>query len=262
MEKISIIIPAYNEESRIERTLEEYFNFFNNKKKTKEIKDFEIIVVLNGCKDNTLEIVKRFSNKKKEILYLDFIQGGKGFAIMEGFRYSIKGDSEYIGFVDADMATPPHSFYDLVITLKDCDGAIASRGLKKSIVETSISRKITNRGFNFIVRAFLFLPYRDTQCGAKLFKRESLIKVIDSIGITKWAFDVDLLYKLKRKGFKIKEIPTVWYDRTGSKVEIGRVSSQMFLAIVRLRLLYSPFKRVVKIYDKISLNRKKQNEKA
>jgi len=258
--KISIIIPAYNEEERIGKTLEEYSKFLRDKKKSKDIKDFEIVVVLNGCKDNTLGIVNEYQKKFKEIITINLPQGGKGFAVITGFKEALKRENDLIGFVDADMATPPQSFFDLIKNIGYYDGAIASRGLKESSVETSVSRKITNRGFNFLVKVFLFLPYRDTQCGAKIFKREALKNVINDIGITKWAFDVDLLYKLKRKGFKIKEIPTIWYDKAGSKVEAGkisRVSIQMLLAIIRLRILYSPFKGMVKIYDKMSNGTKK-----
>ena len=96
MAKLSVVIPAYNEEKRIHRTLDSYAKFFS-----KKVKDFEIIVVLNNCNDNTLKIVKNFKNKK--IKYLNFKEAiGKGGAILEGFKVA-KGD--LIGFVDADMAT-------------------------------------------------------------------------------------------------------------------------------------------------------------
>src|SRR3989344_5442103 len=100
MVKLSIVIPAYNEEKRIGRTLDNYLNFFS-----KKIRNFEIIVVLNGCKDNTFDIVKRFIKKSNKIRYLIFKENiGKGGAIVEGFK-TARGD--LIGFVDADMATPP-----------------------------------------------------------------------------------------------------------------------------------------------------------
>src|SRR3989344_2149339 len=107
MAKLSIIIPAYNEEKRISRTLEYYISFFS-----RNIKDFEIIVVLNGCKDHTLAIVKKFINKNKNVKYLDFKEAiGKGAAIVEGFK---KARGDLVGFIDADMATLPNAFYDLI----------------------------------------------------------------------------------------------------------------------------------------------------
>ena len=91
---LSIVVPAYNEEKRIGRTLEEYCKYFRGKKN--ELKSFEILVVLNNCRDNTLEIVKEKKLKFKEIRYLNFQQGGKGFAITEGFKDSLKRNNELI----------------------------------------------------------------------------------------------------------------------------------------------------------------------
>ena len=84
-----------------------------------------------------------------------------------------------------------------------------------------------------------------------MFKREAIQKVVGKIGKTQWAFDVDLLYELKREKFKIKETATVWEDKKGSRLNLKKVPLQMFLSVVRLRLMYSPFKFVVKLYDKL-----------
>ncbi|MFA4952589.1 MAG: glycosyltransferase [Candidatus Pacearchaeota archaeon] len=253
MEKTAIIIPAYNEEKRIGKTLEEYAKFFEEKKKVGELRDFEILVVLNACKDNTLEIVKEKQRKYKEISFLNFEQGGKGFAITEGFKYALKRDNELMGFVDADMATPPNAFYDLIKNINKFDGVLASRWLKESIIKTKQTplRIITSRGFNFLVRSILFLPYIDTQCGAKLFRKKAIESVINDLGTTKWAFDIDLIYRLKKNGFKIKEIPTIWEDKRGSKLNVIKVPFQMFSSIIRLRLIYSPFNFIVRFYNKL-----------
>ena len=106
---LSIIIPAHNEAERISPTLEAYIAFFG-KKKSGEGLDFEIIVINNASKDNTLDVVKEFSRKCKELRWLDFEQGGKGFAIIQGFKEARK---KYVGFTDADMSTSPKDFYDL-----------------------------------------------------------------------------------------------------------------------------------------------------
>lgn len=250
---VSIVIPAHNEEKRISKTLEEYGRFFNEKLENKEIDNYEILVVLNACEDNTLAVVKKFQKKNKKIKYLDFKLAGKGFAIIEGYKDVLQRNIDLVGFVDADMATPPESFYDLVKSIKGHDGIIASRWLKGSVIKTkqTILRRITSRGFNFLVRSLLFLPYSDSQCGAKLFKRSVVKTVVVDLGITKWAFDVDLLYKIKRKGFKIKEIPTIWEDKKESKLNLTKVPFQMLSSIIRLRLLYSPFKFIVRLYDKM-----------
>ena len=253
MEKTAIIIPAYNEEKRIGVTLEKYVKFLKEKKKIRELDDFEILVVLNACKDNTLEVVKEKQKKFKEIIFLNFEKGGKGFAITEGFRDSLRRNNELIGFVDADMATPPEAFYSLMKNIGNYDGILASRWMKESIIKTKQTaiRIITSRGFNFLIKSILFLPYKDTQCGAKLFRKKAIESVISDLGITRWAFDIDLIYKLRKKNFKIKEIPTIWEDKRGSKLNLIKVPFQMFSSIIRLRLIYSPFKFIVRLYNKL-----------
>ena len=260
---VSIVIPAYNEEKRIEKTLNEYCTFFRELKK-KKILNFEIIVVLNNCTDKTLEIVKKTKKRFKEIRFLDFEEGGKGFAIKEGFKDALKGENNLIGFVDADMATQPKAFSDLIRNSRKYDGVIASRWLKNSIIKTkqTILRRVMSRGFNFIVRISFFFKYRDTQCGAKIFKREVVEKIVNKLEITQWAFDINLLYLCKKNGFKIKEYPTIWEDKKDSKLDIAKVPVQMFSGVLRLRLIYSPFERILspvkvilKIGDKL-LNKK------
>ena len=242
--KLSIIIPAHNEEKRISKTLSSYLTFFSSK-----LKDFEIIVVVNNTKDNTLKVVKSFKNKK--IRCLNFKETiGKGGAIIEGFKI---GKGNYLGYVDADMSTPPESFYDLFKKINNYDGIIASRWIKGAEVfpKQSFLRRIASRSFNLMMKFLFLMPYHDTQTGAKLFKKEAVKKVIDKLDITKWAFDIDLLYNLRKNNFKIKEIPTVWHDNPGSQLKIFKAVPEMFLALIRLRLIYSRFKFIVKLYDKL-----------
>ena len=245
--KVSIIIPAHNEEKRIGKTLDEYGKFFSEKKNF----DFEIIVVLNACKDKTRDVVKKYEKKYPLIKHLEFERGGKGFAIIKGFEEALSTESKLIGFVDADMATSPEDFYDLIENLGNADGIIASRWKKGAKQNYNLIRKITSRGFNFIARSFFLLPYADTQCGAKIFRRDVGEKIIKKIKITEWAFDVNLLYEAKKQKFKIKEHPTNWLNREKSKVRVMGVTLQMFFALIRLRLIHSPFNFVVSAYDKI-----------
>ena len=149
------------------------------------------------------------------------------------------------------MATGPEAYYDLVRNLRQSDGVIASRGLRQSKVNTSFIRKLTNRGFNFVVKSFLFLPYSDTQCGAKLFTNKAIKCIIDKIGMTAWAFDIDLLYQLRKNGFRIKEIPTIWEDIEGSTLNLTTVPFKMFSSVVRMRILHSPFRFLIRLYDKL-----------
>ncbi len=242
-EKIGIIIPAYNEEKRIGKTLEAYGNFFNSLKR-KKLLDYEILIVINNTKDKTEDIVRAYKKKNRNIRYLNFRQGGKGFAIIEGFKDALKRKNDLIGFVDADMATSPQAFYDLVKNIGNYDGIIASRYVSGAVIhpKQSLQRIAASRIFNFLVRILFLLPYKDTQCGAKIFRQKALKTMLPELGVTQWAFDVDLLYRARQNRLKIKEFPTVWSDKTFSKLDVKKTSIQMFLAVARLRLVNSPFK--------------------
>lgn len=244
--KLSLIIPAYNEEKRIKKTLEDYVIFLSKKLK----KDFEILVVINNSTDNTLKIVQQLSKKYPQIKYKNYPQKlGKGGALIKGFGI-FKGD--LIGFVDADCSTPPHAFYELVEKIDGYDGIIGSRWVKgaKITLRQPISRRIASRGFNIMVRILLGIHTKDTQCGNKLFKKEAIRKVTPELGITMWAFDIDLLHRMKKHHYKIIEIPTEWHDVAESKLDLKRTIPEMFVSTIRLRLIHSPFKFIVTIYDR------------
>jgi len=102
--------------------------------------------------------------------------------------------------------------------------------------------------FNMWVRAFLFLPYKDTQCGAKIFRKNALNNIIDSLSMSQWVFDVDLIYQLKKRGFRLNEVSTNWFDRGGSTINFWQAGPKMALGVIRLRLLNSPFKDFMRLY--------------
>jgi len=151
MQNLSIVIPAYNEEKRIGETLKSYSDYFDKLSKKEKFR-YEILVVINNTKDNTEGVVKSYKKKNKNIRYLNFKQGGKGFAVIEGFKDALTRKNDLIGFVDADLATPPNAFYGLVKHLGSYDGIIASRWHPKSLIKTkqTLLRKITSNGFNFL----------------------------------------------------------------------------------------------------------------
>src|SRR3989344_8176336 len=187
MEKVSIIFPVYNEEKRgLAEFLKEYTSFFNNLKK-KKILDCEFIAVLNACKDNSKGVAEQF--KSNNFIILDFERAGKGFAVSEGFKNALERNADFIGFVDADGSTPPEAFYDLIKNIKDVDGVIANRWDKRSniAVPQTLIRRIISRGFNGIIRILFLLPHQDTQCGAKIFRRELVEKINHKLGASEWS---------------------------------------------------------------------------
>jgi glycosyltransferase involved in cell wall biosynthesis len=176
---------------------------------------------------------------------------GKGGAVMLGAK-SAEGD--LVGFADADGATPPEAFDDLVRQIGSDGCIIASRWMKGSEVSPRqpLSRRIASRCFNGLVRLLFGLKLTDTQCGAKLFRREVILPVLHNLGVTSWAFDVDMLFQTRRLGASIREIPTVWHDVAGSKIEIGRSSVSMIVALIRLRMFYSPLRFMIPVLSRLA----------
>lgn len=246
MKKATIILPSYNEEKRIGRTLDEYSAFFEDLRK-KDNLDYTLLIVINGTNDKTEEVVKKYSRKNPRIKYLNYKQKGKGFAITQGLKEALKSDAELIGFVDTDMATRPDSYYDLIENIGRHDGIIANRYLNKSKIVPAFNfrRIVISRIFNFLVRCFFRLPFSDTQCGAKLFKRKTIELIVNDFTITQWAYDIDVLFLCKQKKLKVSEWPTVWYETEGSSINIIRDSIGMFFAITQLRILRSPFRKAL-----------------
>ena len=250
---LAIVIPARNEERRIGRTLKEYLAFFESLKKIYQI-DYKILVVINNTRDKTEEIVREFQENYKSLYCINLVKGGKGYAVIEGLKECLKTNSNFIGFTDADMATPPEEYWKLVKASLKCDGAIADRYAKGSIImpKPKFRRLIAKRAFNFAARALLMISYNDTQCGAKVFRREALAEVLKDISMSEWAFDVELLYLLQKRNFAIASIPIKWFDEKYSTINFWKSGPNMVLGIVRLRMLNSPLRIFINAYDRLA----------
>lgn len=235
-----ILIPAYNEERRIGPTLDALAQCF----RAHYDGPWNILVVLNGCRDNTLGVVQERMKLHPEVRWVEFTKAiGKGGALIEGFRHSDTAD--LIGFVDADGSTKPESFLELVRLCDRADCIVGSRRLPGSVIQLSqpSHRMLASSVFHLIVETLFGMHIKDTQCGAKVLRREAAMRIQSALHIADMAFDVNLLYSVKRAGFSLLEAPVEWTDSAGSTVRYFRTSTVMFLSVVRLRLVYSPFYR-------------------
>jgi glycosyltransferase involved in cell wall biosynthesis len=230
---ISVIIPAYNEEKRIRRTLDQYVGDFYPG-------NTEFVVVLNGCRDRTREVVEQAQRELgQSIVIHELPESGKGRAIKFGFQQA-RGD--LIGFLDADGSTSPVEYRKLVeaILHQSYDGAIAARWGKGSQVvgRTTVLRTLFSYGFHYYTKLLFRLPYRDTQCGAKIFRRQAISQVVDQLKISGMSFDVELLVRLKQAKCRVREVPTIWIDRSSTEMtgaKLLRTSWQMFTALLKIR---------------------------
>jgi glycosyltransferase involved in cell wall biosynthesis len=228
---LTVIIPTYNEESRISRTLRAYASALRGY-------DHEILVELDGCEDGSADVVRTLRREFSAIRIVEFPDRlGKGRGVIEGMR---RARGEWVAFVDADGSLPPSEFLRMFATaLADgYDGAIASRYWDRARIvrEYGFLRWLASRNFNSMVRLLYRLPFRDTQCGAKVFRREAIESVIDSMKLAHYAFDVELLWRLERAGFRIREIPVTWTHKDGSSVRVPEVAPRMLFDVLRLRV--------------------------
>lgn len=224
--KVSLIIPAYNEEDRIETVLSNYCNHFPNQ---------EIIVVCNGCTDDTPNIIRKLCSKYPQIKLLNFESKlGKGGAIIEGFKVA---GGDIIRFIDADESTETNEVKRMLNALSNADGVIASRKLKDSriLIKQPLIRRIASEAFNILVRIIFGLDFKDTQCGAKVFNKEAIKSVLDELTTKGFEFDVELLWRLKNKGYKVIEFPIIWGHSEGSTVSLLN-APKMFFSLVKVRL--------------------------
>ena len=233
-----ILIPAYNEERRIDPMLRDYAQFFGRNYSG----EFLIVVVLNGCTDDTLGVVRRVAAEFPTVHALEFREAiGKGGALIEGLKLAEHAD--LIGYVDADGATPPRAFLDLVRHTAEADCVIGSRWMSGAVIHQSQAghRQFASRAFHLIVQLLFWLNIHDTQCGAKVMKRAVVEKIHPYLRIADLAFDINLLVATKRAGFRILEVPTEWTDQAGSKVVLFHSSLTMLLSAIRVRLIYWPW---------------------
>lgn len=246
--KLSIVVPAYNEEYRIGPMLDAYLPFFYARYGV----EFELIVVVNGSTDGTAGLVRNYAQQWTQLRLIEESDPiGKGGAVMLGLN---EAAGDCAGYVDADGSTPPSAFLELVNRVGPAARAvIASRWIAGAVVSPPqpFIRRLASRVFNTVTRILFGLKLHDTQCGAKVFDRCLLNRLLDRPGIiTRWAFDVDLLYQIRREGVSILELPTTWKDVEGSKLKVTETSLEMLAALVRMRLVYSPLRWIVAFYDR------------
>jgi dolichol-phosphate mannosyltransferase len=229
--RLSIVIPAHNEEERIGETLRKYLDFFGKIYGN----DYEIIVVGDGCTDGTMRIVGEFSKKHGNVRGITSEKVGKGGVIRRGFELAI---GDIVGFVDADDSFDKDGIKSLIDRVGNgTDVAIASKWSKTSIrmVNEPLGRKLASRVWNIILRALLGLSIADTQAGAKFMRRDVVARILpDMRKKSGFEFDAELLWRVKQNGFYIEEVFIPSEHVSGSKFHM-RQSLSMLANILKVR---------------------------
>jgi glycosyltransferase involved in cell wall biosynthesis len=198
--EISLIVPAHNSSSVIKGSIAAYSRFLSG-----FCKKYEIIVVCNACKDDTAQKAMQVEKKGKHVRIIEIKERGKGFAVLKGFataKYSI------IGFMDADNAFNLNAVKNMICLLDKSDCVIASKWMGKNIFEVlePFTRKMLAVGWRMLSFILLGLNFYDTQAGCKFLRRKAFLSIENKFICTGFDFDVELLFKLKRKEYSIKEV--------------------------------------------------------
>lgn len=233
MSELTIIVPAYNEEGRIGKTLASYLDYYKDK-------SVSFLVVVNGSTDRTFEIVEGFHQQypHRMDVILEPRAIGKGGAVVRGVEHS---ETPWVAFVDADGATAPAELQKLLDRRGDADVIIASRFVDGSTVtERTFVRRLASRWFRLFVRWVFQMPIKDTQCGAKCFDRKKCAPLFASLKTANMAFDVELLWRAFQAELRILEVPTVWVEQQqsallGSPLKLIRQGWAMTFTLLRLR---------------------------
>ncbi len=228
---ISIVIPAYNEESRLSPTLDRVLNFVRQR-----AWDAEVIVVDDGSRDRTTDIVRDYAQSDGIVrLIQNPGNRGKGYSVRSGV---LNARGKIVLFSDADLSSPIEEAPKLLEALENgADVAIGSRWMRSELQtkRQSLARQVLGRVFNLLLRMVLRLDFKDTQCGFKAFRRHAAKEVFQLQRIERWGFDPEILFLARRAGFKTVEVPVRWGHDNGTRINPVADGSRMVADMLRIR---------------------------
>ncbi len=229
--QLSIVIPCYNEEQRLPRTIARIERYLADKGVS-----YELILVDDGSSDGTRKIMDEAAERNRSVRLEALPHNrGKGRALAEGVAAARGAE---ILVTDADLSTPIEELDKLRAELRKGAGvAIGSRALRGSRVEVSqpIYRVLMGKAFNILVQAVLLPGIWDTQCGFKLFRADVAHDAFAALTTDGFGYDPEVLYRAKKRGVKIAEVPVVWRNSAPTKVSPIKSSIDMFRHVMRIR---------------------------
>jgi len=240
---LSIVIPAYNEESRIEATLGQVLRCIEERGW-----DAEVLVVDDGSKDKTAAIVEGWMERYPRLhLIRNRVNRGKGYSIRNGVLQSA---GALVLFTDADLSAPMMEAERLVAALESgADIAIGSRWLDRSrqVVHQPLYRQFFGRCFNRVTRIVMSLPFADTQCGFKAFRREAAQTIFRLQTIERWGFDPELLFIAGKLGYRVDEVSVTWGHDERSRLSYLKDGAKMLqeMAIIRRNAIAGRYQRAI-----------------
>lgn len=235
---LSLILPVYNEEENIKKgNLNKILNYLRKK-------DFswEVIIVDDGSDDKTTLLIEKEIKNKKGVILVKKPHQGKAYSLIAGIK---KAKGDWLAFSDFDLATPISELDKLLAYIKEYDIIIGSRNSERK--GAPLIRKIMAKGFMILRDFFINLEgLKDTQCGFKVFKREAALKIINHLKVFKTekivkgpsvsaGFDLEFLYLAKKFGYRIKEVPVIWYYAETRRVNFIKDSLETLRDIIKIK---------------------------
>ena len=236
----SIVIPAYNESARLGATLEKVLAYVHAQRW-----DAEVVVVNDGSRDNTADIIRSFAAKDPIVQLVENPGNrGKGYSVRNGMLHA---RGKIVLFSDADLSSPIEEAPKLIEALESgADIAIGSRWLQTSrqTHRQPLYRQFFGRCFNLLTRMVMNLPFADNQCGFKAFTRDAAQTVFQLQTIERWGFDPEILFIALKRGYQIREVPVSWAHDARTRISYLRDGLQMLkeLAIVRWNALLGRYR--------------------
>ncbi|MDD5731535.1 MAG: glycosyltransferase family 2 protein [Patescibacteria group bacterium] len=232
--RLSVIIPAYNEEERIKETLQSIDAYL-----TKQPYNYEIIIIANNCTDNTVKVISEYQKIINHLKLFDIKiakpGGAKGWAVKRGME---EAKGEYKLFMDADNATRVEEIENFwPFFNKGCNVVIGSRHIRGShiIIPQPWYRQILGRSANLLIRMVLLPKIKDTQCGFKAFSSKAADKIFEKMTIGGWGFDMEVLALARFCGFKIAEVPVRWYEAGKSRLQPAKVAKDTLWELFKIK---------------------------
>lgn len=232
--RLSVVIPAYNEEKRLPQSLTAMVSFLK-----KQPYEWEIIVSDDGSQDRTVKIAEELLREVPHQVLVTPKNIGKGYAVRQGM---LAAAGKYVLFTDADLSTPIEEVTKFLASLENNqDIVIGSRALSNSQIEIhqNFFREAMGKIFNRIARLCAFKGVHDSQCGFKCFRREAARKLFGLQKLNGFSFDVEIVYLAQKHGYRLLELPVIWRNSAQSRVQVLRDPLKMFWDVLRIRSLHS-----------------------
>lgn len=225
---LSIIVPLFNEERRIDNCIAKLNSYFSRQKYS-----WELIFVDDGSTDQTNAKIKMQKSKNLRLISYQPNQG-KGYAVRQGI---LAANGQFILFTDADLSTPIENVDKLLREIQQYPIVIGSRYLESQSIKVSqpLGRRLISRLGYLLTRFVLGLPFKDTQCGFKLFASVPAKKIFNRAKISRWGFDIEILAIAQKLGFQIKEVPVSWYNDANSQLRAAQAIGSTLKELIQIK---------------------------